>query len=237
MTISLEKIFFGYILKNKKYIESVEFHYFKNNEIQFVYRIIKEYMDKVKEPKIPSARQIFEMIQLEDKDRIITKDIFKSLMTTNLEEYDEKNFIIPKINAWILSNKIKSGTLDIIQETRNLDVLNEYEDVLKSSNKIRNIVETMSKTNFEDDDDMGSDFDNPDHHSQDSSKYKIDTGFETINHMLGGGWDIGSLNLLMGSTNNGKCFCPKTKVHIRSKKLNTSSIETASQIFEKLRNR
>ena len=46
MTISLEKIFFSYILSNKKYFEIVEQGYFRNNEIQFVYGVIRKYMLK-----------------------------------------------------------------------------------------------------------------------------------------------------------------------------------------------
>jgi hypothetical protein len=44
-------------------------------------------------------------------------------------------------------------------------------------------------TNFVQDDDMGSDFDDAEDHVQDSSKYKVKCGFETIDHMLSG-WDI-----------------------------------------------
>jgi replicative DNA helicase len=62
----------------------------------------------------------------------------------------------------------------------------------------------MSKTDFVNDDDMGADFDDVEMHVQDSSKYKIKSGFDTIDHMLGGGWDISTLNVLMAETNNGK---------------------------------
>ena len=75
MTISLEKIFFSYILSNKKYFEIVEQGYFRNNEIQFVYGVIRKYMLKNIEVEIPTPKQILEMVQLEDKEGIITKDI------------------------------------------------------------------------------------------------------------------------------------------------------------------
>ena len=204
MTISLEKIFFAYILKNKRYIDIVEDNFFKNSEIQFVYRILSEYIKKNADADIPSPKQILEMVQLEDKDGIITKEILKSLLTVNLSDYDELNFIVPKLNAWILSNRLKSGTVDIIDETRNLDSISEYEDVMVAANKIKTIVDQMSKTDFVNDDDLGSDFDDAELHVQDSAKYKIKSGFETIDHMLGGGWDISTLNVLMAETNNGK---------------------------------
>jgi replicative DNA helicase len=204
MTISLEKIFFAYILKNKRYFDIVEPYFFKNSEIQFVYNILGNYLKKNNEAEIPSPKQILEMVQLEDKDGIITKEILKSLLTVNLSDYDETNFVLPKLNAWILSNRLKSGTVDIIDETRNLDTVNDYEDVILAANKIRTIVDQMSKTDFVNDDDMGADFDDVEMHVQDSAKYKIKSGFETIDHMLGGGWDISTLNVLMAETNNGK---------------------------------
>lgn len=204
MTISLEKIFFAYILKNKRYFDIVESTFFKNSEIQFVYNILYLYMIKNTDAEIPSPKQILEMVQLEDKDGLITKEILKSLLTVNLTEYDELNFVLPKLNAWILSNRLKSGTVDIIDETRNLDTINDYEGVMIAANKIRTIVDQMSKTDFVNDDDLGSDFDDAELHVQDSAKYKIQSGFDTIDHMLGGGWDISTLNVVMAETNNGK---------------------------------
>ena len=61
MTISLEKIFFAYILKNKRYFDIVEPHFFKNSEIQFVYKILADYLSKNTEAEIPSPKQILEI--------------------------------------------------------------------------------------------------------------------------------------------------------------------------------
>ena len=204
MTISLEKVFFSFVLKNKRYFEIIEPFFFKNAEIQFVYNILRKYILKGGNIDIPSPKQILEMVTLEDKDGIITRDILKSLLSVNLSEYDEQNFIIPKFNAWILSNRLKSGTIEIIDETRNLDNLTDFDSAILAANKIRGIVDEMSNTNFVSDDDLGSDFDDPENHVQDTAKYKIRSGFETIDHMLGGGWDIMTLNVIMAETNNGK---------------------------------
>jgi len=204
MTSSLEKVFFNYILKNKKYFEIIRPYFFRNSEIQFVFGIIREYMTKNSDAQIPTPRQILDMVTLEDKEGIITKEILKSLLTDNLKDYDEKNFIEPKFNAWILSNRIKAGTVDIIDETRNFDNISDFESAIERANKIRAIVDEMSSTNFVDDDDLGSDFDEPELHVQDSSRFKVKSGFETIDHILGGGWDIGTLNCVMAETNNGK---------------------------------
>jgi replicative DNA helicase len=205
MTISLEKIFFAYILKNKRFLEVVDPFFFKNSEIQFVYNIIRKYSLQNREADIPHPKQILEMVQLEDREGLITKEILKSMLVVNLSEYDEINFILPKMNAWILTNRIKSGTVDIIDETRNLDTISEYEQVVESVNKIKGIIDTMSSTDFvNDQEDLGSDFDEPEHHLQDSSKFKVKTGFSSLDHMLGGGWDVQTLNILMGMSNSGK---------------------------------
>ena len=204
MTVSLEKIFFSFILNNKRYFEIVEPVYFKNMELQFVFNIIRKYILSNGEAEVPSPKQILEMVQLEDRDGIITKEILKAMLTINLSEYDESNFILPKFNAWILANRLKSGTVDIIDETRNLESKSDFESVMDSAQKIRLIVEQMSNVNFADDDDLGADFDDPEMHVQDSSRFKIRSGFDTIDHMLGGGWDISTLNVIMAETNNGK---------------------------------
>ena len=204
MTAQLEKVFFSFIMKNKKYFDIVKPYFFRNSEIQFVYGVIRNYIVNGSDVAIPTPRQILDMVSLEDKEGVITKDILKSILQVDLKEYDEKNFIEPKFNAWILSNRLKTGTVDIIDETRNLDSISDFEKAIEAAEKIRAIVEEMSSTKFVQDDDMGSDFDDPENHVQDSSKFKVKCGFETIDHMLGGGWDIGTLNILMGMSNSGK---------------------------------
>jgi replicative DNA helicase len=153
---------------------------------------------------VPTPRQILDMVNIEDKEGVITKEILKSILQVDLREYDEKNFIEPKFNGWLLSNRLKNGTVDIIDETRGLDNISDFEKAIEAANRIKNIVDEMSSTNFVDEDDLGSDFDEPENHVQDSAKFKVKCGFETIDHMLGGGWDIATLNVIMAQTNGGK---------------------------------
>ena len=234
MSPQLEKVFFNFILKNKKYFDIVKPYFFRNSEIQFVYGVIKEYMSKGTDPQIPTPRQILDMISLEDKEGTITKEILKSILQTDLKEYDEKNFIEPNFNGWVLSNRLKTGAVDIIDETRNLDAISDFEKTIEAANRIRSIVDEMSSTNFVDDEDLGSDFDDPENHVQDSSKFKVKCGFETIDHMLGGGWDIQTLNVLMAETNNGKCFFTSTQCNIRNTKTSEVFKEEIGKIFTKI---
>jgi replicative DNA helicase len=203
-TPQLEKVYFNYILNNKKYFELVQPHFFRNSEIQFVYGVLRKYMIGGSDLKVPSPRQILDMVNIDDKEGVITKEILKSILQVDLKEYDEKNFIEPRFNGWLLSNRLKNGTVDIIDETRGLDNISDFDKAIEAANRIKNIVDEMSSTNFVDEDDLGSDFDEPENHVQDSAKYKVKCGFETIDHMLGGGWDVGTLNILMGMSNAGK---------------------------------
>jgi replicative DNA helicase len=203
-TPQLEKVYFNYILKNRKYFELVQPHFFRNSEIQFVYGVLRKYMMASSDVKVPTPRQILDMVNLEDKEGVITKEILKSILQVDLKEYDEKNFIEPKFNGWLLSNRLKNGTVDIIDETRGLDNVSDFEKAIEAANRIKTIVDEMSSTNFVDEDDLGSDFDEPEHHVQDSARFKVKCGYETIDHMLGGGWDIATLNVIMAQTNGGK---------------------------------
>ena len=205
MTITLEKIFFNYILNNPKYFEVVKSHFFKNSEISFVYNVVRTYMLEGNDKIIPSPKQILEMVSLEDKEGVITKEILKSILKVELGEYDEINFIIPKFNTWVLTNKIREGTTDIIDHTRNLDHVHDFDSAINAATKIKEIMDVASSTNFiKDDEDLGSDFDDAEAHSQDNSTLKVRTGFNTIDTMTGGGFDVCTLNMLMAETNAGK---------------------------------
>ena len=240
MTVSLEKIFFAYILDNKKYFEIVKSFFFKNNEIRFVYDVIRKYIIANRDAKIPSPKQILEMVALEDKEKIITKDILKAILKPDPEFNDESwqvNFLIPKFTGWILANRLKTGTSDIIEHTRDLDNIADINDALQSAAKIKEIIDEASKTSFmNDDDDMGSDFDIAELHSQDSSVLKVRTGFGTLDHVLGGGWDVSTLNMIMAETNAGKCSFSSTMITLRNKEtLDEKSIKIDT-LFSDIRN-
>jgi replicative DNA helicase len=78
---------------------------------------------------------------------------------------------------------------------------------------------------------LGSDFDEPESHIQDSSKFKVKCGFETIDHMLGGGWDVQTLNVIMAETNGGKCTFFDTVITIRNKENNEIVKDKIEKIF------
>lgn len=205
ITADLEKTFMNFITDNKRYYEIVKPHYFRNNEIQFVYEVIRNYCLENHDAQKPSPKQIWEMVSQADMGGLITKEILKSILTYDVNDYDIANFITPQITTWILSNRLKSGSVDIAEKIRELDSSNRPEDIMEKANVIKSIADDMSSLNFiEDGDDLGSDFDDAERHLQDTAKNKISSGYVTIDHMLGGGWDAKTLNILLSATNGGK---------------------------------
>ena len=101
-----EKVYLSFIFKNKKYFNIVEPYFFRNTQIQFLYKIIKKYIISKPDAVVPTPKQIWDMVSIEDKEGLITKEILKSMLQVNLDEYDEKNFLVPRFNSWILINRL-----------------------------------------------------------------------------------------------------------------------------------
>jgi replicative DNA helicase len=218
MNSSLEKMFLNYIIENhnRKFYDLVKPHFFKNTDIQFVYNVIRSFLLENPEANKPTPRQILEMIGLSDTHGIITKEILKTILKHELDQVDLKNFLEPKFQSWILINRLKTGTVDIVDEARKFDDISNFDEAVLVADKIRGIINEVSESKFiGDDDDLGSDFDDPESHHQDSSKFKVKTGFETIDHILAGGWDIQTLNILMAETNGGKCSIGSTNIKVK----------------------
>ena len=112
-TPQLEKVYFNYILNNKKYFDIVKSYFFRNSEIQFVYGVIREYMLKG-DAKVPTPRQILDMVNIEDKEGLITKEILKSILQVDLKEYDEKNFIVAYNSCYFVGFRKRDKTITCI---------------------------------------------------------------------------------------------------------------------------
>lgn len=202
MNSTLEKLFFAYILKNKKHFEHIEANFFKNKEIQFVYDVLKDYL-KGGNTAVPSNKQILEMVRLRDEDELITPAILKAMLSVELSEYDEENFIVKHFNAWVMMNRVNNGIIEIMEQGRAIGDV-DINSIMRSTEEISKIVKEMSRTDFINEDDLGSDFDDVKSHAQNNAVNKIRTGFKCLDELYGGGFDRGTLNMLMAETNNGK---------------------------------
>ena len=220
MTISLEKLFFKYILVNKNYLYHVDPSFFKNPEINMVYSVVHQYMMDNTDVDTPRPAQIFDMVSLIDREKRISKQTFKMLVQTDLSQYNEEKFIKPKLHAWILIENIKLLSNELIDKTREIE--SGELDLIKveeSASQIRESINKKTASNFDGNDDLGSDFDDPEKHIQDHSLTKVRTGWPSLDSMLNGGLDINTLNILMGSTNSGKCALDYF-IYVRNKRTN-----------------
>lgn len=200
----IEKILFNYIIRTKKYYSVVEPEYFNNEHIRLVYKTLQAYYQKSKDNRAMSNKQMWDLVKLNDKNDLITLDTFKNILRFNIEEYNEKDFIIPTFETWVLDNKIKYGSIDIIERIRSSEGITDLDEKKDMLLGMRGIMEEMFTTKYIEDDDLGSDFDDPESHNQDLSSNKIPSGISCLDNMLNGGWDVKTLNVLMAETNNGK---------------------------------
>jgi len=212
MNVNMEKNFFTYIMENPAQFSRIENYFFKNENIQFIFVIVKD--EYLKSKKVPSPQQIVDMIKLNDPENNISNDVIKIVLKNDIT--DKKEWIENRFRAWRMSNLVRNNTSKTIEELRNLEDI-DLENVKEVVAKIRNLYNEIPLLD-EDEDDMGDDFDDPDTHRQDISKYRIPTGWSNVDKILQGGWDMSTFNVIMGETNVGKCCKSDTYVKVRNKR-------------------
>jgi hypothetical protein len=218
MTSSMEKLFFATILQDKpSYLNKILPYAFKNEQISFVYKMVRDYWLESRDKAVPSVKKIVELVRLEDPDKArVSDDILKSILTVDLSEYinsAQDDWLYKKLSAWATSTGLRDKIMESVDSLRTLDDV-DYDQVMSAATKIKNMVDEAANARF-DDMDLGSDFDDPETHVQDEYSVKIPTGWPTLDKLLNGGWDVKTLNILMGQTNVGKCVSPDTKIMIK----------------------
>ena len=105
MNTNMELAYFAWIMENPNQFSKVEPYFFKKDEIQFVYNVIRE--EYIKSPKkvIPSPNQILSMVQLHDTESKITASMLKTMLTKSTSDY-ESSWIEPRFKSWKLSNSM-----------------------------------------------------------------------------------------------------------------------------------
>lgn len=204
MTTSLEKTLFIFVYKNREYIHQIEPTYFKNTDIRRIFSVLKEYVEERPSASTPEPKQLYEMVKMKYQDNPIEQNIFKLIFKTDLEKFDVENFLKPSLGLFISTNKLKEGADEIIEQARKLDNVNNIDQMEEIANIIRETAISSTKLSSQDDDDLGSDFDDAEKHVQDHSTLRVPTGLPSLDSMLGGGLDRESLCILMGATNSGK---------------------------------
>lgn len=233
MNVLMEKVYFRHILDNSEQITKVEPHYFKNEDIRFVYSIIREEYVVSKVKVVPSAKQIFAMVKMHSEVREMDANTLKLILKQDNSQYED-GWLEPRFKSWKLSNKLRDNITKSIEKVRNVDET-DYDNVKEIVNQIKNISNEIDLID-DDDSDLGSDFDDPNVHRQDEVIHKINTGWSCLDTVLSGGWDYQSLNVIIGETNVGKCFSPNTLITVRNKNNNEIKRINIYDFFKSIEN-
>jgi len=199
MNAGLEKVFFKYILDNPEQFYKVETYFFKNDEIQFIYSVVRD--EYIRSKKISSPQQILAMVKLNDVDKKISDNITKAILKGDNNSYDD-DWILPRFKAWKLSKTTQNNIMNSIDYIRGLDEI-DFDSVSEVSAKIIQMF-NESKMIADDDEDLGDDFDDAETHRVTETTKKMSSGWKSLDRIMNGGWDQASLNFLMGETNVGK---------------------------------
>jgi replicative DNA helicase len=196
-----ELLYFSWIMNHPEQFSKVESGFFKKDEIRFVYEIIREeYLRSVKKI-IPSPNQVYNMVKLQDTEGKINKNILMSILKDNTSDVEE-SWLEPRFKAWKLSNTAKNRVLSGVEMLRDMEDVN-YENVVSMASTLKDLFSTIMMVD-DDDDDLGSNFYDPESHKQNVKLNKIPSGWSSMDRLLGGGWDLSTLNVIMGETNIGK---------------------------------
>ena len=214
MNTGMEKVFFNYILENPKEIAKVESYYFRNEDIQFIYTVIRDEYMLGKSKDIPVPNQILAMVKLNDTDNKISPNIVKLLLKKDEGEQYEDEWLQRRFRAWKISNQARNKASQTIDRLRSIEELN-YDNVVNVVTQIKQLYNDISLMDM-DEEDLGDDFDDPEAHKQTHDNSNISTGWATLDTLLSGGWNHASLNVIMGETNIGKCTHKNTQIQIRN---------------------
>lgn len=203
MNSMMEKLFFHHILSNIRQFEFVEPSFFKNDNIRFIYSLIREDYLKSDIKEAPSREKILMLIRLNDSENKISDSFIKELLKNTNDKIGEE-WIKNKFRSWKMYNIITNSLLKGIDNIRNINPLeiDEINNTIFKFKELFNFSELMSMD--EDDGDLGVDFDEIDSHIMDKRNEYIPTGWASLDYIMEGGWDKSSLNVLMGETNVGK---------------------------------
>ena len=111
----LEKIFFHWVLDHSEQFYKVETHFFENDDIRFVYNVIREEFLISKTKKVPDLQQIFAMIKINDIENKISDNLIKQLLKGGNSSYED-SWILPRFQAWKLSKTGRISSIMFWQE-------------------------------------------------------------------------------------------------------------------------
>lgn len=201
----LEKYFFAYIMENPSYFSRVNPIAFDNSNISFIYSVIQKHYLSLDKPIIPSNHKILELVKMYDKNKRISKEFLKALLNVdvgNIIQGADDDYLSKAVQSWCTSSTIKEKMYEAADYIRDLNPI-DYQNTELVASKIRELINNATLMDY-DNEDLGLDFDDAESHIQDTKRNKIPTGWNNIDELLQGGWDIKTLNIIIGPSNSGK---------------------------------
>ena len=193
-SIDHEKIFFNYFLEKPHYLKGTNDGFFANRDLDQIAKLSKAFYLKFGES--PSKQQMNALVK--DDPNEISSDIVNSVYDINIKEYDQ-DWLKRTGEAWVKWKHFDKQLVRTIEYVKTQDVSPEnVEDVVQ---RAIGMISTDGSINF--DTDVGLDFFNPESHIQRTSK-KIETGWNFVDRVSGGGYDTKSLVVYAGEQNIGK---------------------------------
>lgn len=230
MNTNMEKHYFVWIMDNPEQFSKVEPYFFKNQDILFIYSVIRDEYLKSESHIVPSPQQIYSMVKLADQDNKINNKVIQLLLKSDNTDISEE-WLIPRFKGWKIQNQLRGDVLKSIDMVRGIEDVN-YDNVQEVASKLKNLFNNVMLVD-DDDDDLGDDFDDPESHKQKLNKNTITSGWSTMDNILGRGWSKSTLNVLMGETNIGKCSKFDTMINIRNKKTGEVKRMTIGEFYLK----
>jgi KaiC/GvpD/RAD55 family RecA-like ATPase len=194
--LHLENIWFRSVIDNSTYIDTVEVGFFSNDSYKEVFKVVKSFWKKYQ--KIPTKNQVKESAKLLMIHDILTNDIVESLWSTNLEDYDNE-WLQENTEAWIEWKTLEKSAVDSVNYIKRTQVTpDNIKDVI---NTYKSIVVDRNKIDFSFD--IGLNFNDPENHKQYQNR-TFSSGYDYIDHCLGGGFSSRCLYVFLGQPKVGK---------------------------------
>ena len=222
-----EKLFFNYFLSKPNFLKNLGNSFFKNKDLDFISRLARDFYFKFGEA--PSREQTKAL--LVDEKTEVSNDIVDTIYDINIKEYD-KDWLQRTSEAWIKWRHFNKQLIKTVEYVKTQNVSpDNVENVVQQGISMLSTDGSLSFNN-----DIGLDFFNPEDHKQHVTQ-KMETGWDFIDRVSGGGYDLKSLVVYAGPSNIGKCTSYNTLITVRNKKTGKKMKVKIGDFMKKIKNK